>query len=254
MDDLKGQYDQAVRERADAFMKAVTIAIIEENAGEYEELKKKTEDFHVSADFQKKKWNLIERLEKADQKKARQKRVKAFGKIAAVILLCLITVCTVLTVTVDAFRFRVFDFLKIDHGEYLELVPVESESIREEDQELFPDNCEGSFYPTILPEGYRLLETFEGGSMEYLTFANGDDEFINLTISPAGKTKTGVDNENVKSCEVDINGIKGYAWEKGDTLLIIWINYEHQFDLHSESLSLPEMLKIAESIKYLKIK
>ncbi|MEL7655669.1 MAG: DUF4367 domain-containing protein [Bacillota bacterium] len=170
------------------------------------------------------------------------------------ILLCLVTVCTVLTVTVDAFRFRIFDFLKVDHGEYMELVPVESEYIREEDKELFPDDWEGSFYPTILPEGYALHETFEGGSMKYLTFVNGNDEFLNLTISPAGETKTGVDNENVKSSEVVINGVKGYAWEKDGTCLMIWINYEHQFKLFSESLTLPEMLKISESVKYLKIK
>ena len=131
---------------------------------------------------------------------------------------------------------------------------MESESISEEDQELFPDNCKGSFYPTILPEGYRLLETFEGGSMEYLTFANGDDEFINLTISPVGETKTGVDNENVKISEVDINGVQGYSWEKDDTRLIIGINYEQQFSLYSESLPLDEMLKTAESIQYLKLK
>ncbi len=257
MDSLKEQYDDAIRERADAFMKAVTIAIIKENADEYEALEKETEKFRASDSYQEKKWSLIARLEKAENKRTWQMRMKKFGKVAAVILLCLVTVCTVLTATVDAFRFKVFDFLMLNHGEYLELVPVESiesEYINEEDQELFPDDCEGSFYPTSLPEGFELSEVFEGGSAKYLTFVNEDDEFVNLSISPAGETKTGIDNENVTVSEVDINGIMGYTWEKDGTCLMIWISYEHQFKLFSETLSFTEMLEMAESVKYLKIK
>ena len=254
MDDLREQYDEIIRDRADAFMKAVTIAIIKENADEYEALNREAEKFRASDTYQEKKRNLIARLEKAERKKAWQARMKVFGKVAAVILLCLITVCTVLTATVDAFRYRIFDFLMLNHGEYLELVPVESEYIKEEDQELFPDDCEGSFYPTSLPEGFELSEVFEGGSTKYLTFVNDNDEFVNLSISPAGETRTGIDNENVTVSEVDINGVKGYTWEKDGTCLMIWISYEHQFKLFSETLSFTEMLKMAESVKYLKIK
>ena len=257
MDSLKEKYDDAIRERADAFMKAVTIAIIKENADEYEALEKETEKFRVSNAYQEKKWSLIARLEKAENKRTWQMRMKKFGKVAAVILLCLVTVCSVLTATVDAFRYRIFDFLMLNHGEYLELVPVEpveSEYINEEDQDLFPDDCEGSFYPTSLPKGFELSEVFEGGSAKYLTFVNEDDEFVNLSISPAGKTKTGVNNENVKISEVEINGVKGYSWESDDSCFIIWSNYEQQFSLYSESLPLDEMLKTAESIQYLKLK
>ncbi|MEL7655670.1 MAG: hypothetical protein AAGU75_07165 [Bacillota bacterium] len=75
MDDLKRKHNEAVSERADAFMKAVTIAIIKENADEYEDLKKETGDFHVSPEFQKNKGNFIGRLEKVDQKRAWQKRM-----------------------------------------------------------------------------------------------------------------------------------------------------------------------------------
>ncbi|HML35804.1 MAG TPA: DUF4367 domain-containing protein [Bacillota bacterium] len=254
MNDLKGKYEEAVRERADAFVKAATIEMIGQNAAEYDELKKQAEELHLSDEFQEKKRTLIESLEKADREKARRKRMKSFGKIAAVILLCLVTVFTVLTATVDAFRYRVFDFLQIDHGEYLELVPEESNPLKEEEKALLPDDWKGLFYPTLLPEGFRLIEAFEGGSIRDLTFGDDKDHFLSLSVSPAGKTKTGVDNEDVKKSEVDINGVKGYAWEKDGTCLIIWINYEHQFDLFSDSLTPGEMLKIAESIRYFEIK
>lgn len=254
MGDLKKKYDDAVRERSDAFMKAVTISIMEESAEEYEELRKNAEELHLSDEFLERKRNILASLEKSDRKKLWKNRWKTVGKIAAVIVLCLATVGTVLTVSVDAFRYKVFEFLKIDHGEYLELVPIESDYIREEERALFPDDWEGSFYPTNLPKGFALLEAFEGGSIKQLTFVDGKDHFLNLTVSPAGETKTGVNNENVKASEVEINGIKGDAWEEEDTCLIIWIHYEHQFSLYSGSLNLNEMLKIAESIKYLKIK
>lgn len=254
MDDLKRKYEEAVRERADAFMKAATIEIIDKNATEYDELKKQAEGLRLSDEFQEKKRTLIAGLETADRKKAIEKRVKSFGKIAAVILLCLATVCTVLTATVDAFRYRVFDFLQIDHGEYLELVPEESDPIKEEERELIPDDWQRSFYPTSLPEGFHLIEAFEGGSIRDLTFGDEEDHIFSLSFSPVGKTKTGVDNEDVKKSEVDINGVKGYAWEKDGTCLIVWINYEHQFDLFSDFLTLQEMLKTAESIRYLEIK
>ncbi len=254
MDDLKKKYDDAVRERSDAFMKTVTISILEEGAEEYEELLKNAGELHLSDEYQEKKKKIIASLEKSDRKRLWKNRWKAAGKIAAVIALCLVTVCTVLTVSVDAFRYKVFEFLKIDHGEYLELVPIDSDYIREDERALFPDDWEGSFYPTSLPKGFALIETFDGGAIKKLTFGDGEDHFLNLTVSPAGETKTGVNNEDVKASEVEINGVKGDAWEDKDTCLIVWINYEHQFSLYSSTLTLDEMLKIAESVKYLKIK
>jgi hypothetical protein len=59
MDDLREQYDEIIRDRADAFMKAVTIAIIKENADEYEALNREAKKFRASDTYQEKKRNLI---------------------------------------------------------------------------------------------------------------------------------------------------------------------------------------------------
>lgn len=254
MSDLNNEYDAAVRERADAFMKAATIAMIRENAQEYEKHKHGTETILLSEEFLEKKTALIVKLEQADQKKAMKKRFQSLVRAAAVIVLCLLTVCTVLTATVDAFRYRVFDLLWINHGEYLELVPVESEPVSPEARVLFPKDWQGAFYPAMLPDGFELNEVFEGGSIKYITFQDKEEHFLNLSVSPALKTKTGVNNENVKISEVEINGVKGKVWESEDSCLIIWINYEHQFSLYSDVLMLSDMLEIAESIKYMEIK
>ncbi|QOX64769.1 DUF4367 domain-containing protein [Anoxybacterium hadale] len=254
MNDLKNEYDAAVRERADAFMKAAAIAMIRENTLEYEKHKHGAESIRLSVEFLEKKTALIRKLEQSEQKKALQKRFRSLARAAAVILLCLLTVCTVLTATVDAFRYRVFELLWINHGEYLELVPVESEPVSPEERALFPADWQGSFYPSKLPQGFALNEVFEVSSIQYITFHDSKKHFINLSVSPAGKTKTGVNNENVKISEVEINGAKGQAWESEDTCLIIWMNYEHQFSLFSDVLTLSEMLEIAESIKYMEIK
>ncbi|MDF3002290.1 MAG: hypothetical protein K0Q48_2409 [Bacillota bacterium] len=254
MSDLNNEYDAAVTERADAFMKAATIALIRENILEYEQHKHGAETILLSEEFLEKKAALIVKLEQADQKKARKKRFQSLVRAAAVILLCLLTVCTVLTATVDAFRYRVFDLLWINHGEYLELVPVESESVSPEARALFPEDWQGSFYPAKLPDGFELNDISEAGSIQYFSFLNEEEHFLNLSVSPAGKTKTGVNNENVKISEVKINGVEGQAWESEDTRLIIWINYEHQFSLYSDVLTRTELLEIAESIKYMEIK
>jgi hypothetical protein len=254
MSDLKNEYDAAVRERADAFMKAATIAMIRENTLEYEKHKHGAENIRLSEEFLEKKAMLIRKLEQAGQKKALQTRLRSLARATAVILLCLLTVCTVLTATVDAFRYRVFDLLWINHGEYLELVPVESELVSPEERALFPEDWQGAFYPAKLPDGFELNDISEAGSIKYFSFLNKEEQFLNLSVSPAGKTKTGVNNENVKISDVEINGAKGQAWESEDTCLIIWMNYEHQFSLYSDSLMLSDMLEIAESIKYMEIK
>lgn len=254
MSDLNNEYDAAVRERMNAFMKAATIAMIRENEQEYEMHKHGAETLLLSEEFLVKKAALIRKLERSDRKKVLKKRFQSLARAAAVILLCLLTVCTVLTATVDAFRYRIFDLLWINHGEYLELVPVESEPVSPEERDLFPADWQGSFYPSKLPQGFALNEVFEVGSIKYITFSDKEEHFLNLSVSPAGKTKTGVNNENVKISEVEINGAKGQAWESEDTGLIIWLNYEHQFSLFSDVLTLSEMLEIAESIKYMEIK
>ena len=253
MSDLNNEYDAAVRERMNAFMKAATIAMIRENEQEYEIHKHGAETFLLSEEFLEKKAALIRKLEQSDRKKVLKKRFHSLARAAAVILLCLLTVCTVLTATVDAFRYRVFDLLWINHGEYLELVPVESEPVSPEVRALFPEDWQGSFYPAKLPDGFDLSEVFEGGSIKYLTFTDKEEHFLNLSVSPAGKTKTGVNNENVKISDVEINGAKGQAWESKDICLIIWMNYEHQFKLYSDVLTLSQMLDVAENIKYMEI-
>lgn len=256
MDEFKKRYEEAIHEKAEAFMKTLATSIAEQNAREDREAENAgngAAQIQPSPAFDRNMRELIARMETRDKKRLRQKRMRDWGKIAAVLVLGLVITCGALTATVEAFRFRVFDFLNIEHDKYTELVPVESDPGAETGQAGFPADWTGVYYPKYLPEGYELAEASPLGGGKQLIFTKGADHYLDLTILPVEDTRTGVDNEDVQTSQIDIGGAVGYVWEKDGGCLIIWLSHELQFALFSGSLPLEEMAKVAQGIDYRKL-
>jgi hypothetical protein len=251
VDRLDAKYNEAIREKADAFMKTLAISIVEQDLKEH--VPQDTAMFSPSLAFKERMDRLIKNAERRDRKVRWRKRLNTCGKVVATIVIVGVLICGLLTATVDAFQFKVFEFLNIEHKTHTEIKPMQSDGEGEIPIDRFPPNWAGVFYPGYLPEGYGLLEALDAGMLKRLTFSKADGDHFSLSIVSAADSISGVDNEGVKALKISIDGQSGYLWEKEGTCLIKWISKEQQLDLYTVSLSREEMLKIAESIRYYKL-
>jgi len=251
---LKEKQEELLQERSDNFMKAVALAIEEETIREYEDALIECKDLEPSDDFHKKMQVMVAEFETKEQRKDWHKKTKAFRRVAAIFVVCLIVAVTVLTINVDAFRIKVFDFFQIDHGNYVEINPTEVEEISEADRKKLPKEWDYVYYPTVLPDGYHLEEAKDIAGIISLFFTNMENDILKLTMASADSVQTNLDSEYGEILEVEVNGISGVAYTSDTSNYIIWINTEYQIDLYSDSITLDEMLKIAENIEKLKLK
>ncbi|MDD4592984.1 MAG: DUF4367 domain-containing protein [Parabacteroides sp.] len=225
------EYKKTVMERSDAFMKHVAMLIAEEQLKEFERLEAESKNKEIPPQLDAKIQLMIKEFEKKERRKVINKRLKAMGKIVAVVVLCLAMVSAVLVVTVDAVRVRVLDFFLIDHGEYMDVKSVESGYLPDHVRSQLPEDWESVFYPAVLPEGYDFEEAYKLGNVRTLLFRDGEDNLIFFTYNPDGAGQTMVDSEESQINRTDINGNPAVYSIREDRLVLHWSEKGMSYDM-----------------------
>jgi len=162
---------------------------------------------------------------------------------AAIIFLVVAISMTVLTVSVDAFRARVFNLIIESTERYLGIKVEEDKSIEDNSY----NEIKGYYVPGYIPEGFELDSIEEFGKTVIITFTNENSQKILFDQSPNG-TSYQLDSEDAVKEDVEINGEEGIALIKGDFIALFWNNEESSFYVLSD-IELEEMIKMAESLE-----
>lgn len=185
----------------------------------------------------------LQENEKKEQRLRRRKQLNGFSRRAAIFLIVIISGFALTTLSVEAFRLRLFNFVTEITDQYTKIDIRENSEPQEENIEL---HLENAFYPEYMPGDYTLSESQEFGNMRIVHFSNNEGKVIEIAQSPIG-TSFQVDTENAVTSEVEINNGKGILVEKGNVRTLIWTIDQAALYIIGE-INEAEIIKIAESI------
>lgn len=184
----------------------------------------------------------FDRIDKETQLKKktekRKMRYRKLGTVAAVLCIVMISFAA-LTVTSDAFRGKVFDFMVVEKSEYCDFISnkktaAEGMTVR---------------YPQYLPDGYIRTDEDETEDMNLQTYENRNtEEFLFVTqMTDRGMTLS-VDNEHAVREKCFVGIYEAYYICDEDSSMLIWDEEGIYCEIVS-SLDKDTMIRIAESLE-----
>jgi hypothetical protein len=238
----KSNKDNGKKTMIEAYYKMIGEAHIDNLIEELESKKNEVEKVQVPHSLED--WFVeFERKRALKQKrKIWVQRMKKISVRAAVYLVFLIAFLTVVTLSVDAFRNRVFNYFLEKNEVYTEI-----EKREEDSNQVVPDiEAESFYYFSYLPPGYRYEKHTLYGDAIMIKYTNGEETI--LFDQDKGEATYQLDTEDAEVREVPIGNSNGQLIIKGDRTMLFWYNEDTSF-LIKAYISEQEILKMAESLE-----
>jgi len=191
------------------------------------------------------KWvsGLREKSELNERKEQLRRRVSKIGKRAAIIVVVFSLLTTAATLSVEAFRIKLFNMI-IEVSEKFSFIHFgETNAVDLADK--LPADWD-SCYPTVLPDGYEFKSAFAGTDFKYIIFENRESKEIYFSQSDITH-ESQLDTEDAEVAEIEINGMEGLTVVKGDYCIVYWHDNSKLFYLDGYA-GKSVLLKVAESI------
>ncbi|MGO1652984.1 DUF4367 domain-containing protein [Senegalia sp. (in: firmicutes)] len=177
---------------------------------------------------------------KETKNKYKKKFKRIISKVAIIFLILFISIAT-LTVTVDAFRVKLFNTIIKNTEKYLD-IEVKEESKKDNIEQ----NIDGFYELEYIPNGFEINYIKDLGDTKIVNYINNKNEEILFNQSPNG-TKFQLDSEEAEVKEVDIMGNDGVILKKEGKTTLFWNNEEYSFHLLS-TIDEEELISMAESL------
>lgn len=224
---------------------------------EVQNLEEQNNPFSISKELDQKILKMIRKFEAIELKNNKKKIKNKYFRIAAMIIVCIGVAMTVVTMNVDAFRIKIFDFLIEDHGEYIDVNVVEKGELSPETKAKFPKEWEDVFYPMALPEDFKLVDVNGYGDIKSMTFTINEKEELYATFQYylIGQANTAINSENCEVGKTKVNGKEAiYSLKKDECVILMWTDSGYEFCITINRGTLKEAVEIAESVAYVKLK
>ncbi len=244
-------YDTIIKERSDSFLAYVAKAAEEEMLNEFDQWEKEYSDVSVPKDVESEILKMADHFSKLRMREEKRKLFKKYIKVAAVVILAVTTTLATLTVSVEAVRNRVFEFLFQENDVYMNVIPVETSGDGKEIKSLLPGDWENFYYPNFLPEGYYFEEAEKDGIFSMMAFVNEDGDVLLFSQQPAEEGGLIVDNEDTEKGELTINGNNAFWMSKNNETTLVW-NQNSTRLMVSGQAELDELILIAENLIFIK--
>lgn len=161
---------------------------------------------------------------------------------AAIFLLILLGAFSVTTLSVEAIRVRLFEYIIETQEKFTRIYRSDDQS-RLSDPELDADHY---YYPTVVPKGYTYKSHTIIHDIITIEYSNGTETIAFLQSETTGDYQ--LDTEDAEVIEVPINDYPGYLILKGERSMLFWHNDRIEFFIEGY-ISGEEIMKFAESLK-----
>ncbi len=182
-------------------------------------------------------------LKKLDQKIKFISRIQLLSKRVALFIAIALVGIFVTTMSVEAFRIKLFNIVTEVTDKHTKVSIVETETSVEPQIE-----WELYFAPEYIPEGYNYSKSENFGEIKIIFYSNKTGKEIQFSQTPVNPEYQ-IDTEDAVVIEVTVNGEKGVLVEKEGLLTLIWTASEKTFHVIGE-IGRAEIMKMAESLKY----
>lgn len=170
------------------------------------------------------------------------RRMRKLSARAAVFAVILVASMTVVTLSVDAFRIRVFNFFLEKNESFSEIEFAENET----NQEVPDIKLDSYYYLAYLPSGYQYEKYTVVGDGITIEYTNGKD-IITFDQDKSGAYYQ-LDTEDSEVHEVVIGEKSGRLIIKEERAMLFWTDGENSF-LIIGLLAEQEIIKMANSIE-----
>jgi hypothetical protein len=147
------------------------------------------------------------------------------------------------TMSVEAFRIKLFNIVTEITEKYTKVSIVETESGLD-----LQIDWEAYYTPEYIPEGYAYSNSENFGDIKIIFFSDKTDKEIQFSQTPVNPEYQ-IDTEKAIIADVTVNGEKGILVEKEGLRTLIWTTGERTFHIIGE-IEKDEIIKMAKSLKY----
>lgn len=188
--------------------------------------------------------NMAREYDKMQAKKKRIQQRKRFMQIAAMIMICFVSLSAITLETSDAFRARFYQiFSSEDEG---------SAALLSQDEYDLIGDWKDYWYPTYLPEGFALQAAEQTELKKIMLFTSKKGEECRINENPLDMGMS-VDTDYTSIEEVKVGYHNGCIFlnEEYDILSICWSTEDRQISIEMTGTNDKDLLlKVAEGMEY----
>lgn len=166
---------------------------------------------------------------------------------ALLIVAAAVAVFAVAMLTVSAFRAQVLNLFMTPEKDYT-YVQI-TDSAPEPSVSSLPADWKNAYMPTYIPDGYEVTSVINQNVMKSISFAKNTSNIYYYEYNSLNGVA--LDTETAPLVKpVSVNGHDGSLVQKDGKLSITWEMDSHLFLIYG-NISREELIKIAESVKYI---
>ncbi|WP_417204726.1 DUF4367 domain-containing protein [Acetoanaerobium sticklandii] len=184
-----------------------------------------------------------EQLKKQDQKRKFRSRVQLLSKRVAIFFAIALVGIFVTTMSVEAFRIKLFNIVTEVTEKYTKVSIVETENSLESQID-----WESYYLPEYITERFTYSKSENFGDIKIVFYSDAKGKEIQFSQTPVNPEYQ-IDTEDAVVTDVTVNGEKGILIEKEGLLTLIWTTDEKTFHIIGE-IEKDEIMKMAKSLKY----
>ena len=182
-------------------------------------------------------------LKELDQKRKFRTWIQLLSKRVAIFITIALVGIFVTTMSVEAFRIKLFNIVTEVTEKYTKVSIVATENGLESQI-----NWDSYYVPEYIPGGYTYSNSENFGEIKIVFYSDAKGKEIQFSQTPVNPEYQ-IDTEEAVVTEETVNGEKGILVEKEGLSTLIWTTGEKTFHIIGE-IERDEIMKMAESLKY----
>lgn len=189
---------------------------------------------------------LLEMARKLDHDRKvdiKKRHRKTLNRIAAIFLLCLISIGTITVGSSEALRLKIYNLFSNDQ--------TGSITFRNNEEADAVGSWNGFWYPTYLPEGFNLVTSEEGD--HFLLYVNKKEEAEINVYEIDSRASLSLDDETSSKQEIKIEQYNGYLFsnDKTGNKSVVWLMDKKTIITEFSNVDISETLKVIDGMKYI---
>jgi hypothetical protein len=181
-------------------------------------------------------------LKSQEKRRKLRSRYQLLSKRVAIFIALALVGIFVTTMSVEAFRIKLFNIVTEGTDKYTKVSIVETENGIESQVD-----WDSYYAPEYIPEGYTYSNSENFGDIKIIFYSDASGKEIQFSQTPVNPEYQ-IDTEDAVVTEVIVNGGKGILVEKEGLLTLIWTIDNKTFNIIGE-IERDEIMKMAESSK-----
>ena len=186
----------------------------------------------------------MRRMIRAEKRSPWQRRMTAFARRAAVIVVAAVVGFSACVPSVDAWKQGLFKMVEEKFPEYSSITyePVDGAAG-------VAEFTLAEYQPAYLPDGFRLTEQMLADSINWSTYTNAEGDMISFQQSILGSGTMAINTEGSQLEEFDLGGETAYKMDNRGSQFVLWNDNQYSYMVLTNDMTLDEAVRIAASIR-----